>query len=243
MATFRGFAHVQYLVDGEIPKEINLLDQWNVLRDGYSGAWYWNPEARNTRAKMLGDENKIDPDAYVIRVSRRPVNEIALIKFLRQNLSAKDWDGFVEIYGQPTPDVIMPQGATDSQKSSYEAAGIARSQGRCVAWPNGTQIDYPAEVRGNAPFAEYLKWCDEQMVLSGTGGLLSMLSMPTGIGSGASETHDAAFQSIARFTDLYPTLQTQIDTLATQSPHPDAPAALLIAYSGLMQYGYANGLV
>jgi phage gp29-like protein len=229
-ATFRLYAHVNIQRDpaGAI-NHLEPLDQWNFLRAGMFGDWYWNPTANVTHWQALPIANRVVPQDFIIRTVGRHINRPGLIKYIRKALAEKDWSGFVEIYGQPTPDVIMPQGATDSQKSSYEAAGIARAQGRCVAWPNGTQIDYPAEVRGNAPFAEYLKWCDEQMVLSGTGGLLSMLSMPTGIGSGASATHDAAFQSIARaeafrISELF---QRQLDKPFLAQAFPGKP---ILAY-------------
>ena len=229
-ATFRLYAHVniQRNAAGEIA-HLEPLDQWNFLRAGMFGDWYWNPEAVISNWRSLPAANRIVPEDFIIRTVSRHIDRPGLIKYIRKALAEKDWSGFVEIYGQPTPDVIMPPGAGDSQKAAYESAGIARSQGRCVAWPNGTTINYPGEVRGNAPFPEYLKWCDEQMVLSGTGGLLSMLSMPTGIGSGASETHDAAFQSIARaeayrISELF---QRQLDKPFLAQAFPGRP---ILAY-------------
>ena len=53
----------------------------------------------------------------------------------------------------------------------------------------------------------------------------------------ARQTLDTAFHSIARFTDLYPAFQTEIDTLATQSPHPDAHAALKAEVQKLIDWG------
>lgn len=225
-ATFRLYAHVNVQRNGagEIA-HLEPLDQWNFLRHGMFGDWYWNPDANATNWRSLPPENRIVPEDFIIRTVARHINRPGLVKYIRKALAEKDWSGFVEIYGQPTPDVLMPPGATDSQKTAYEAAGIARSQGRCVAWPSGTQIDYPSDVRGTAPFAEYLKWCDEQMVLAGTGGLLSMLSLPTGIGSGASDTHDAAFQSITkaeanRISELF---QRQVDKPFLAQAFPGKP--------------------
>ena len=53
----------------------------------------------------------------------------------------------------------------------------------------------------------------------------------------ARQTLETAFHSIARFTDLYPAFKTEIDTLATQSPHPDAPAALKAEVQKLIDWG------
>lgn len=53
----------------------------------------------------------------------------------------------------------------------------------------------------------------------------------------ARQTLETAFQSIARFTDLYPSFQTEIDALAAQSPHPEAPAALRSEVQKLIHWG------
>lgn len=198
-ATFRLYAHlnIQRNAAGEVT-HLEPLDQWNFLRAGMFGDWYWNPEATVTSWQSLSKENRIVPEDFIVRQVQRHIDRPGLIKEIRKNLAEKDWSGFLEIYGIPTPILTMPPNATEAQRSKYETAAKLMSQGQAVALPNGTGVNFPEGVRGTAPFKEYLEWCDAQMVLIGTGGLLSMLSMPTGIGSGASDTHDAAFQSIAR---------------------------------------------
>ena len=228
--TFRMFAHVNIQRDGAGDiNHLEPLDQWNFLRAGMFGDWYWNPEANVTHWQSLPESNRLAPEDFIIRCAARHIDRPGLIKQIRKNLGEKDWSGFLEIYGIPTPVITMPPNATEAQKALYEAAGKAVSQGRAVALPNGSGVNFPGEVRGNAPFSEYLKWCDEQMVLAGTGGLLSMLSLPTGIGSGASDTHDAAFQSIAkaeayRISELF---QRQIDKPFLAQRFPGKP---ILAY-------------
>jgi phage gp29-like protein len=193
------------------------------------GDWYWNPEATVTNWRSLPAANRLAPEDFIIRQVARHIDRPGLIKQIRKNLGEKDWSGFLEIYGIPTPIIIMPTGAKDSDKNLYEGACSAIAQGRPVALPAGSDARYPGEVRGNAPFKEYLDWCDGQLVLIGTGGLLSMLSMATGIGSGASETHDAAFQSIAkaeafRISELF---QRQLDKPFLAEEFPGKP---ILAY-------------
>jgi phage gp29-like protein len=198
-ATFRMYSHlnIQRNPAGEV-NHLEPLDQWNFLRNGMFGDWYWNPEATITNYRSLPESNKLVPEDFIIRTTARHIDRPGLIRYIRSNLAVKDWSGFVELFGIPTPIITMPAGATESQKAAYEAACSAIAQGRPVALPNGATATFPDGTRGNEPFSAYLKWCDEQMVLIGTGGLLTMLSMPQGIGSGSSDVHDAAFQSIAR---------------------------------------------
>jgi phage gp29-like protein len=225
-ATFRLYAHLNIQRDpaGDIV-HLEPLDQWNFLRNGMFGDWYWNPDAVVTSWRQLPAGNRIVPEDFVIRTVARHIDRPGLIKQIRKNLGEKDWSGFLEIYGIPTPAIIMPTGAKESDKSLYEAAGKAIAEGRAVALPSGSDAKFPGEVRGNAPFKEYLDWCDAQMVLVGTGGLLSMLAMPTGLGSGASETHDAAFQSIAkaeayRISELF---QRRLDKAILAAAFPGEP--------------------
>ena len=43
-----------------------------------------------------------------MRTWDRPLDEIARIKYVRANLSQKDWDAFIELYGIPGWIVFMP---------------------------------------------------------------------------------------------------------------------------------------
>jgi phage gp29-like protein len=229
-STFHLYAHLNVQRDaaGQI-NHLEPLDPWNILRDGMFGDWYWNPSAVVTTARSLPASNRLVPEDFIIRTVARHINRPGLIKEIRKNLAEKDWSGFLEIYGIPTPIIIMPSNATEAQKSLYEAAGSAIAKGRTVALPNGSTAVFPDSTRGSVPFAEYLKWCDEQMVLAGTGGLLSMLALPQGIGSGGSDVHDAAFQSIAkaeayRISELF---QRQLDKAFLAQSFPGKP---ILAY-------------
>ena len=197
MASFWGYAPVQYIASGELLKRLNCLDPWNVCRDGAYGDWYWNPEAFNREARSLPSENRLDLNAYVFRTQRRMINEIALIKYLRQNLSAKDWDAFLEIYGVPGWIVIMPQNVPAGKESEYEDAASAVAAGRSGALPFGSDAKCADAPRGVVPFRDHLEYWSQRLVLAGTGGLLTMLSAP-GSGTLAGGAHWEAFQIIAR---------------------------------------------
>jgi phage gp29-like protein len=110
-ATFRSYAHAQMHLDaGETIRHIEPLDQWNFLRDGLYGDWYWNPGAASRSTHALSAEQRLDPerDLLIIRQRSRHVDRPGLIMYIRENLCEKDWDGFVEIYGIPSPVVIGP---------------------------------------------------------------------------------------------------------------------------------------
>lgn len=233
MATFRGFAHVQFLAQGHLLKTLNPLDQWNVVRDGLNGAWFWNPSGRLVGAANLSATDRLNPAAYVTRVCTRPVNEIAIIKYLRQNLSAKDWDAFLEIYGIPGWIVTMPDTVPAGKEDDYRAAAQSVAEGGSGALPAGATATCADQPRGVAPFRDHMTYWTEKLVLAGTGGLLTMLSMPQGIGSGASGAHGDAFALLARsearrISELF---QRSIDAYLLARHFPGRPALAYFAVS------------
>lgn len=202
MPAFRGYAHCQlvkgdyYASPGEATR-IEPIDQWNIARDGYRGPWYWNPEAKSTQAKFLGEDNRINQDNFLIRECKRPINEIAFIKWVRQNLSQKDWDAFIEIFGIPGCVVIGPANVPAGKENEYKNAGEDIAEGASGYLPNGADVKFPSEVRGNSPFRPHLDYLTEKLVLAGTGGLLTMLTA-SGSGTLAGSAHMEAFKLISR---------------------------------------------
>ena len=102
-SSFRGFAHCEKFrnADGDI-FHLELVDQWNMVRDLLRGPWRYNPDALSVTYWALPPENDVDPRNFLIRSTRRHIDRIALIKFFRANMTEKDWDAFLEIYGIPS---------------------------------------------------------------------------------------------------------------------------------------------
>jgi phage gp29-like protein len=202
MAAFREFAICQ-LQDGDraaAPGEANhieCLNGWNIVRDGLSGDWYWNAEARQVPVQSLSAADRIDPEFCLIREWPRPLDEIALLKFIRSNLSRKNWDAFVEIYGLPAWIVIMPPSVPSGKEAEYLAAARAIAEGQPGALPPGSDAKCADQPRGVNPFRDHLQYLTEKLVLAGTGGLLTMLSAP-GSGTLAGSAHMEAFNIVAR---------------------------------------------
>lgn len=198
LARFRGFGHCEKWLgaDGEI-SHLEIVDQWNVERDGLRGAWKYNPTGRTTNFRALPAEALMPPEQFLFRQVARPVNRFALLKFVRSNLSEKDWDAFNEIYGIPGGVVIGPPNVPEGQAAVYEDAGKKVSEGGTGYLPNGSDWKANTAARGMQPFKERLDHLTEKLVLAGTGGKLTMLTDATGLGSGASDTHGEVFDIIA----------------------------------------------
>jgi hypothetical protein len=198
LATFRGFAHCEKYrnADGDL-YHLELVDQWNVVRDLLRGRWKYNPDALSTTFDGISDDNLIDPADFLIRERDRHVNRLALLKFIRTNLSEKDWDAFIEIYGIPSGVVIGPAGVPSDKENEYEAAAQAIAEGGSGYLPNGSDYKPNTLPGGTAPFRPRLDFLTEKLVLAGTGGLLTMLAQ-SGSGTLAGGAHQQAFETIAR---------------------------------------------
>jgi phage gp29-like protein len=199
MGVFRGYAHCEkyHRADGEM-YHLEVVDQWNMVRNLLRGPWRYNPEAFSTTFEQLSPDMDVVPEDFVIFKNDRPLDRLGLIKFARQNLSAKDWDAFIEIYGIPSGVIIMPPDVPKDKEAEYQKSAADIAQGGSGSLPNGSEYKPNSQPRGTNPFKERLDFLSEKMILAGTGGQLTMLSQPTGIGSGASEQHEEAFRKIAR---------------------------------------------
>jgi len=197
-SVFRGFAHVEIQGDRNAP-HLEPVMQWNIVRDGYRGLWKYNPDSRLCGFESLPDNLIIDPQNFLIAENHRHIDWIALLIFLRKNLAVKDWAGFIEIYGIPSGVITMAQNAPqDPQgKAQWEQAAKSVAEGGSGAIPFGSAYTPNDSPRGTDPFTPYLKYLDEQLILIGTGGKLTMLT-ESGSGTLAGGAHEDTFQQIAK---------------------------------------------
>lgn len=198
LARFRGYAHCEKWenADGDL-FHLEVVDQWNVVRDGLRGGWKYNPKALSTSYVGLPESAALDSERFLYREVRRPINRIALFKFVRANLSEKDWDAFVEIYGVPGGVIVGPPNVPEGKEAEYRSAAQDIAQGGSGYLPNGSTYTPNQGPRGSQPFKERLTHLSEKLVLAGTGGKLTMLTDATGLGSGAAEKHGEIFDQIA----------------------------------------------
>lgn len=233
LASFRGFAHLQPQIrsGGGEPiatvlgaDHFDCLDPWNFARDGMYGAWYWNPQARTTTARALGDAARLEPGDTILREVRRVIGRVALVKKIRSDLSEKDWDAFIEIYGVPASIIIGPADLSDTALSEFEDAAADVADGGSGVLPNGSTVDRAEGVRGVSPFKARLDHLSEKLVLAGTGGMLTMLTA-SGSGTLAGGAHQETFEIIARAEakKISEVLQRQFDTRILDALFPGQP--------------------
>lgn len=250
LAEFRGYTLLQKhrFTGGEhdgAVRELHWLPQFNWVREGQFGDFYYNADCRfgiTAPAVALGESNRLPlrpSDSqlstlnsqlartdFVFRECDAPLYEIALIAFVNWCMGRKDWAAFVEIFGLPNAIVILPANIPQGSEDEYRSAAEKVADGVSGALPNGSDAKFPtASVRGNAPFKEFCEAMDADLVLAGTGGLLTMLSLPQGIGGGASGEHGDAFADIAQADArrITSTLQRDFDGPELDEAFPGQP--------------------
>lgn len=200
MASFRGFAHAEKQSlkpesNGAVD-HLEVVDQWNLVRDGYRGAWKYNPDARPTTYAGLTGE-PLPMERFIYRERPRHINRIGLIKLLRTALGVKDWVAFIEIYGIPSGIVIMPANVRTEDAPAYREDSRRISEGGSGALPAGSNYIPNDQPRGVNPFSAYLDYLTQKLVLVGTGGLLTMLTQ-SGSGTLAGSAHTDTFKTLAK---------------------------------------------
>lgn len=195
---FRKYAFAQILTNPEGPiVRIETHDQWNFVRDGLKGPFYWNRDAKAVPHTQLGAPLDKARDRLIVMEYDRHVDRYGLLKFLRSNLAEKDWDGFIETFGFDQTIVILPPDVPDDKVAEYlETAGNI-SNGGNGALPHGAGIEHGNDSRGAQPFKPRLEWLQQQHILAGTAGMLTMLTQ-SGSGTLAGGAHTDTWKTLAR---------------------------------------------
>lgn len=226
LASFRGFAHLEKRWQDNNPAlplvRLEPVPQWHWVRHPETWAWVYDPKAQSNWSGGVA----IEQADFVIRELDDPINEIALICFLRKNMSQKDWDAFVEDFGIPSVfGILGPNTPSTEVKAWLEVMERVTGNSR-GALPPGSDVKTVAHgSQGETPFKQHKDEQREELVLAGTGGLLAMLTASTGLNSEQAKVHEAAFDAIAiaESAAISSLLQTQIDKPTLRREFPGRP--------------------
>lgn len=202
LAAFRGFSIVNVWrdTDGNTPKHLEILDQWNCCHDKRNNTWLWNPDAISFMNPTLSDSklDEIPRDDAIIVTRKRQIDWPALKIFLRESVGERDWGRFLETYGLPPVIITMPEFTSKEEEDDYVATAADVFEGRSGVVPAGSEVNFASESRGVNPFTEFIDHQMKLFVLLATGGTLTSLSEAQGIGSGASDAQMDVWKQIVR---------------------------------------------
>jgi phage gp29-like protein len=221
---FRGYAHLEkhFEASGMVTR-LEPVEQWFWVRDGLFGSWEYNQDAKSG----VGRGESVDFQNFLVFESV-PLNRMLAVLYLRKNLSQKDWDSFLEVYGIPSIFLVGPPNTPETKEAEYHAvAQEIMSNGRGYL-PHGSDVKFVNGGGNKPPFLEHIDYIDRQITLAATGGLLTMLA-ESGSGTLAGNAHSDTFLQIARSDAalLSGLFQEQFDTPLLREYFPDQP---ILAY-------------
>ena len=221
---FRGYAHLEkHIAPSGMVTRLEPVEQWFWVRDGLFGAWEYNQDAKSGVGRGLS----VDFQNFLVFESV-PLNRMLAVLYLRKNLSQKDWDSFLEVYGIPSIFLVGPPNTPETKEAEYHAvAQEIMSNGRGYL-PHGSDVKFVNGGGNKPPFLEHIDYIDRQITLAATGGLLTMLA-ESGSGTLAGNAHSDTFLQIARSDAalLSGLFQEQFDTPLLREYFPDQP---ILAY-------------
>jgi phage gp29-like protein len=225
---FRGFAHLEkHWTPSGLIERLEPVEQWFWLRDGLFGDWEYNAGAVSGCRRGT----VIDPENFVI-LETTALDRILSILYLRKNLSQADWDSYIAVYGIPSIFLVGPPNADEAKQKEYQAvAEQILSNGRGVL-PYDSDIKFVTGGGGQPPFHNLIKYIDEQITITATGGILTMLTEP-GSGTLAGNAHQDTFLQIAKSDaiTLAGILQNAIDVPLLAEYFPGQPALAYFEFS------------
>ncbi len=221
---FRGYAHLEkHIGPSGMVTRLEPVEQWFWVRDGLFGAWEYNQDAKSG----VGRGESVDFQNFLVFESV-PLNRMLAVLYLRKNLSQKDWDSFLEVYGIPSIFLVGPPNTPETKEAEYHAvAQEIMSNGRGYL-PHGSDVKFVNGGGNKPPFLEHIDYIDRQITLAATGGLLTMLA-ESGSGTLAGNAHTDTFLQIARSDAalLSGLFQEQFDTPLLSDYFPEQP---ILAY-------------
>lgn len=186
----RGYAHTK-IDASRAAVTLTPVDQWFMVRDGLTGPWAQNPQGRRIGYR---DGVPINPMDYLICETQRPLVRMAVLKFMKASYNQRWWDRYNEIVSRQGIVVVGPESISDETAFREAASGIACGESGWL--PNGSSVIQTNGQRSLQPYDSRLRNLQENFILAATGGLLTSLTAPTGLGSGVAQVQDTVWRSI-----------------------------------------------
>lgn len=226
---FKGYAHLEKVGTGyaNLISRLDPIPQWHWVRDGQHAAWRFNPQALSN----CSDGEHVDRKTLCILESPALNRSIGRHYFAKQ-LAFADWDQALELSANQSIFVIGPPGTTEEKELEYLATAEKLASNLRGYLPNGADIKtVDLGARSRLPYFERVRYCDEQIVMAATGGLLTMLTQP-GSGTLAGGAHAEGLMALARsdaqrLTEVY---QRDLDAYWLSEFFPQKPHAAYFSF-------------
>jgi phage gp29-like protein len=220
LASFRGYSHLEKHDGPEGVTRLEPVPHEHFFRDQQSWEWRYDPTARN----QVSGSTRLADAGFITREVDAPLDEIAVLCGLRANMSKKDWDAFCEDYSIPSVFFALSENTPQDKVKEWLAAAEKVTGNSRGALPPGGTVTTIDESGDGAQFKEHMLWQEREVVLAGTGGLLTMIA-ESGSGTLAGGAHQDAFDllALAEALEVSAILQEQFDAPTLRRDFPSQP--------------------
>lgn len=224
-ASFRHYRHIQLLETEDGSLRLNVTENWNWARDGYAGAWQWNPAA--TYGLTRGMPLPVDPDSIITRVCPRPIDQPAMMLCLDRKNAKAQWLVYNGRYGTPPVFAIMPNGVDDAMRQEYIKFAMQCVSNAAGVLPAGSDVKTVTPGTGGPDtFSRLIDLSTQELVLRATGGLMTMLTAPgAGTNTATGSAHQDAFDDLAaaEAEQIANLMQARLFAPVLEQWHPGQP--------------------
>jgi len=224
-ASFRHYRRLQLLETEEGDLRLNVTDNWNWCRDGYAGAWQWNPAA--TFGMTRGEPLPVDEACIITRLCPRPIDLPAMMLCLDRKNAKAQWQVYNGRYGTPPVFAIMPPGIDEARRREYLEFACQCVSNAAGVLPAGSDVKTVSPGAGGPDtFSRLIEGSTQELVLRATGGLMTMLTAPgAGTNTATGSAHQDAFDDLAagEAEEIAALLQQRLFAPALDQWHPGQP--------------------
>ena len=203
-AVFCGLGVVEPIYSKFGLEKIISLDPWNFAidytRHNELGQYplYWNP----TGSDIIDFKNELEliPEEQIVaNFSQSPIDSFALHIFLATQMGFESYSKLIARKGLPATYVIAPEDLPSENLQTWASRAVDCAKGGSGAFPYGSNIiTQNIDPSNGSAIQEFLEYMSKQIVLASTGGTLTSLAQPTGLGSNVADVQQDVFKTIVR---------------------------------------------
>ena len=187
------------------------IDNWLLCRDGYRGAWGYNPNAQF--------------DDLIQRLHPRPIDMPAQMLVLNRSTTLAQWDVFLEHLGTPPAFFVLPADCSEDLRQLYIQAAARMLSAATGVIDHGADIkSVPVSQTSVDLFDRRYKVATEEIAMLTTAGKLTVMTESgSGTLAGGAQADGFADWAAGESSSIATVLTAQLVNRVLDEYHPGQP--------------------
>ena len=199
------------------------IDNWLMCRDGYRGAWGYNPNAQFGRYR--GETLPVPLDDLILRLHPRPIDMPAQMLVLNRSTTLAQWDVFLEHLGTPPAFFVLPADCSEDLRQLYIQAAARMLSAATGVIDHGADIkSVPVSQTSVDLFDRRYKVATEEIAMLPTAGKLTVMpESGSGTLAGGAQAGGFADWAAGESSSIATVLTAQLVNRVLDEYHPGQP--------------------